>query len=83
MKQSIASQAHIGAITLTVADLDRLIGFYQSALGFKIIQQHDNICSLGVGGRELLILREDRQAKRPLRSAGLYHFAVLLPSRKD
>lgn len=80
---TLPSDAHIGEVSLAVRDLDRSRAFYQELLGFEETDRTGRSCSLGPpGGRRLIELVETPQATaRPRRSAGLYHFAILVPSR--
>jgi catechol 2,3-dioxygenase len=73
----------LGPIDLTVTDLDRSIGFYQDALGLKIHRREDPVAALGTGGDDLLVLHEDQNARPAGRHAGLFHFALLFPTRED
>jgi catechol 2,3-dioxygenase len=74
----------VGAVTLSVSDLSRSLTFYQQVLGLKVLRQSDGHADLGVPGRTLLTLRERPNAPRaPGNSPGLYHFALLLPTRAD
>jgi len=50
----------MGAISLTVANLDNLLEFYQKAMGFKLHWRDGNKAALGAGGADLLLLSEDR-----------------------
>jgi catechol 2,3-dioxygenase len=81
---SIDSRAHIGSVALKVSDLQRSEVFYRDVLGLKILRR--NASSLDAGtedDRVLLQLHEQPGAKpRPRRSTGLYHFAILTPSRE-
>jgi catechol 2,3-dioxygenase len=82
---SIDPATEVGAIALTVADLARSLDFYTRVLGFTIQQQSDKAVVLGVEGTPLLLLRE-RAGARPWPTdavTGLYHFAILLPTRAD
>lgn len=81
----LPDDAHIGRVGLSVSDLDRSIAFYQDVLGFRELTRDGRTSSLGAaGGRPLLELHERPGAiPKPRRSAGLYHFAVLVPSRAD
>lgn len=81
---SIHPDTQIGLVALTVADLDRSIRFYEGVLGFKLIQRRDSSAALGVGQTPLLVLAEQPGArpKSPY-TTGLYHFAILVPSRAD
>jgi catechol 2,3-dioxygenase len=71
--------AHIGQVGLTVRDLTRSLQFYRDVLGFEELGPG----RLGPpGGRTLIELHERKDAvARPRRSSGLYHFAILVPSR--
>ena len=48
-----------GAVTLTVADLDRSVGFYQDALGLRQHRREHGVAALGAGGADLLVLHEE------------------------
>ncbi len=77
----------IGLVSLTVADLDRSVAFYTSAIGLTLLRQDDTTAALGVAGQPLLLLTEHTGARpwpRERRSyTGLYHFAILVPTRAD
>jgi catechol 2,3-dioxygenase len=75
--------AHIGEVSLLVSDLARSVAFYTNVLGFAVAAQQGGDAALGpAGGRVLMRLAEDRHAKpRVRRSAGLFHVAILVPSR--
>lgn len=82
MGTSIHAATTMGAVSLTVRDLARSLEFYQHNLGFKLHRQEGKQAHLGAGDADLLILNENPAAP-PLRrgQTGLYHFAVLTPSR--
>ena len=71
----------LGYVHLTTADLEPQIAFYQSVLGFKVHGRKDGTASLGAGRDDLLRLTELRGARLARGTTGLYHFAVLVPSR--
>ena len=75
----------LGAAHLTVADLDRAVAFYQDALGFQAGERGDASVALttGGGGDPFLVLHELPGARRAGRHAGLYHVALLYPSRAE
>lgn len=75
--------AHIGQVGLTVRDLDRSVLFYRDVLGFSESRRTGRRSFLSAGnGRVLVELHEDKGAiAKPRRSTGLYHFAILVPSR--
>src|SRR3954447_4394788 len=82
---SIDPGTHIGLVTLRVADLERSLGFYEGILAFKEIERTDGRALLGAqDGRPLLELLEVPGAPpQPRWSTGLYHVAILLPTRPD
>jgi catechol 2,3-dioxygenase len=81
---SIAPATQVGIAGLTVADLDREVAFYTDALGFQLLERREHEAILGAGGRPVLALRHLPGADlAPERATGLYHFAILLPTRAD
>jgi catechol 2,3-dioxygenase len=72
-------------VGLNVANLVRSIQFYTDVLGFAMIQQVGQVALLGsIDSLPLLALRERPGAlPKPREATGLYHFAVLLPTRAD
>lgn len=72
-----------GHVHLTVSDLERALSFYESSLGFRTQRREGNTAFLGAGRDPLLALTEDRQARPRGRATGMYHFAILVPSRLD
>ena len=73
----------MGAVHLSVADLDRSIAYYERAIGLRVHDRDDGRAALGAGGEDLLVLREEPGARPALGYAGLYHFALLVPERED
>jgi len=73
----------LGAVHLTVSDLDRSVAFYQDALGLRQHRREGAVAALGAGGEELVVLHEEPGARPPGRHAGLYHYALLFPSREE
>ncbi|HUR00736.1 MAG TPA: VOC family protein [Gemmatimonadaceae bacterium] len=76
---------HLGRVRLQVADLDRSINFYETVLGFRVLERTDEYARLGPHNedREIVHLHELRTARAVPRRGllGLYHFAILLPNR--
>jgi catechol 2,3-dioxygenase len=79
----LPASLRVGAVELTVTDLDRSVDFYESAIGLRLHRREDGRAALGAGGEDLLVLVEDASARRAGRHAGLYHFALLHPSRLE
>lgn len=81
---SLAADLKLGPVELSVTSLERSLAFYTGALGLTLLEREGPLARLGVPGRTLLELREVPGARpAPTRSPGLYHFALLLPSRAD
>jgi len=72
----------IGPVSLTVADLPRALAFYTERLGFRVHAEAGGTARLGAGAADLLVLVERKGARRAPGPTGLFHFAVLLPSRE-
>jgi catechol 2,3-dioxygenase len=73
----------LGAVTLRVSDLERALAFYTEAIGLREHRREHGSAALGAGGEDLLVLVENRSARRAGRHAGLYHVALLYPSREE
>jgi catechol 2,3-dioxygenase len=79
----LADTTRLGAVHLTVTNLDRSVAFYQDALGLRLHRREDPVAAMGAGGEDLVVLVEEQTARRAGRHAGLYHFALLVPSREE
>ena len=73
----------LGAVHLTVTDLDRSAGFYQDSLGLQVHGREDAVAALGAGEEDLVVLHEEPGARPAGRHAGLFHLALLHPSREE
>lgn len=88
MPTPVAPGTRIGHVHLKVADLDRAIAFYSGVLGFELQQKYGNDAAfLSAGGYHHHIglnTWESRGATPPPPGhTGLYHTAVLYPTRAD
>ena len=73
----------ISTITLTVNNLNKVTEFYQNVVGLNVISSDGKTHTLGQADTALLHLREDPNAKRDSKAAGLFHTAFLLPERAN
>jgi catechol 2,3-dioxygenase len=73
----------MGAVHLTVGDLERSLGWYRDAIGLQVHAQEGATVRLGTGGEDLLVLTEQPGARPADGYAGLFHFALLVPERRD
>jgi catechol 2,3-dioxygenase len=82
--QSIHPGTAIGAVALTVRDLDRSLDFYEHAIGFRALEGDGADATLGADDAPLLRLHADPEApERPRRTTGLFHLAILVPDRAE
>ncbi|MEA2432618.1 MAG: catechol 2,3-dioxygenase [Actinomycetota bacterium] len=78
----------IGHVHLKVSDLDRAESFYRDVLGFEVTARYGTEASfMSAGGYHHHIGLNTWHSKgappAPVRSAGLFHLAILYPTRKD
>src|ERR1044072_2369264 len=74
----------IGAVGLTVGDVDRTQRFYEKAVGLETLDRSASGPRMGAGGETLLELIGDPDAPpRPPGTSGLFHFAILVPDRVE
>jgi catechol 2,3-dioxygenase len=79
----IPPTTRLGYVHLAVNSLDREITFYTQVLGFKLHWREGAEAALGTEAEILLRLTENPIARRYQNTSGMYHFAVLYPSRKE
>jgi catechol 2,3-dioxygenase len=80
---TLPATLRLGPVHLTVTDLDRSVGFYETSIGLRTRSRGDGEAVLGAGGEDLLVLAEEPGARPAGRHGGLYHFALLQPSRLE
>jgi catechol 2,3-dioxygenase len=80
---SLPATLRLGAAHLVVTDLDRSLAWYERSLGLGTQRRDGAIAALGTGGEDVVVLHEEPHARRAGRHAGLYHVALLHPSREE
>jgi catechol 2,3-dioxygenase len=88
MASPVAAGTRIGHVHLKVADLDRAIAFYSGVLGFELQQKYgDQAAFLSAGGYHHHIGLNTWESlggtPPPPGHTGLYHTAILYPTRAD
>ena len=77
------SRIHLAEVALNVKDLESQTAFYHQLLGLEILNQSEKEVLLGAGGKPLVRLIKTDDISNPKQSYGLYHMALLLPTRED
>src|SRR3954454_17093149 len=80
---ALPATLRLGAVDLTVADVDRSVAWYQRAIGLRVHRHEATTGELGDGSETLVVLHEDPQARPAARHAGLYHYALLYPTHEE
>jgi len=88
MDYKVPAQTKIGHVHLKVADLERSLKFYRDLLGFELQQYYgDSAAFISAGGYHHHIGLNTWYSKdgkpAPRNTAGLFHTAILYPTRKD
>jgi len=78
-------EPRIGYVELQVSDLDRSLTFYEELIGFQVLERDEKTAKLTTDGSvpQLLLIEEESFVERPFKSTGLYHFAIVVPTRQD
>jgi catechol 2,3-dioxygenase len=87
----LSPDVRIGHVHLKVADLDRAIAFYRDVLGFEVTQRYGSqAVFLSAGGASsyhhhigLNTWHSRGAGPAPVNAAGLYHVAILFPTRAE
>ncbi|WP_188455912.1 VOC family protein [Virgibacillus oceani] len=75
----------VGELSINVINLHKSLAFYQAAIGFQVLEQTDRKAVLTADGKTPLLTLEQpgNVVPKEERTSGLYHFAILLPTRAD
>ncbi|AVK86135.1 glyoxalase [Lysinibacillus sp. B2A1] len=76
---------YVTNVEIKVSDLQRSIAYYQEVIGFKILHQESYKATLTADGKTALltIVQPETVEEKTRFTTGLYHFALLLPTRRD
>lgn len=85
---TVPKSTRIGHVHLKVSDLDKALGFYHELLGFEIKQRFgDHVAFIAAGDYHhhigLNTWNSKGEPKAPKKGVGLFHTAILYPTRKD
>ena len=85
MTAIIHPSTKLGPVSLRISNLAQSVRFYTEVVGLKMLRQHGRVAELTADGKQPpLIIEEIQDLVRPqTRTAGLYHFAILVPNRES
>ena len=82
MTYEYKSHIYLAEAVLNVKDLASQTAFYQQIIGLEILSQTETEAILGIGGKALVHLIQVQESGEVREHYGLYHLAILLPTRK-
>ena len=76
---------YVTNVEIKVSDLQRSLTYYQEVIGFKVLHQESHKATLTADGKTALltIVQPDKVEEKTSLTTGLFHFAILLPTRRD
>jgi catechol 2,3-dioxygenase len=79
----VPDSTRLGPVHIAVTEGERALSVWRDLVGLSVLAQDDKTIALGAGGTPLIVL--ETGAKRPVvpNTAGLYHVAIHVPTRKD
>jgi len=81
----LPAATRLGTVRLQVAELQRSVDYYHGVLGLRVLEQNERSARLGPIGEDIALVELTERAgasPHPYNGRlGLYHFAILLPSR--
>ena len=83
VEAKLPADTTMGPVHLTVSDLERSLDYYRRTIGIDVLEEGPGKASLGTGSTELLALVEEPGTQPAVGYTGLYHFALLVPERRD
>lgn len=80
-----APTVYVGGVSINVTNLDQALQFYKHIIGFQVLEQSERKAELTADGKTALLTLVQPKDVLPKedRTTGLFHFAILLPARKD
>lgn len=82
-KFSIDPKTTVGQVTVGVADLDMMTAYYQNLIGLDVIERDGKTAVLGKDNAPIVNLEARPNGKQYKEATGLYHLAILVPTRPD
>ncbi len=79
---TIDAATTIGCVSLAVSNLAQMVRFYEEAIGLTVLEERAESAQLGIESTPLIRLEARPNGRRYAQATGLYHLAILLPSRQ-
>ena len=75
----------VESLELKILNMERSLAFYENIIGFKVLERVENRAILTADGKTPLItlVQPENVTPKEAHKTGLYHFALLLPTRAD
>ena len=86
MAAKLHPNIELGELKLKISNLERSLKFYEEVIGLKLLKREGQSAWMTVDGQTALLVLEEVPGAvimRPRTTSGLYHFAILLPTRED
>jgi catechol 2,3-dioxygenase len=80
---ALPAALRLGPAHLAVTDLARAVRFYEDVVGLAVLERPDDARAVLGTDAPVVVLAERRNARAPGREAGLYHVALLFPTRDE
>ncbi|MGE7602340.1 VOC family protein [Peribacillus sp. NPDC097675] len=76
---------YVGEVSINVLNLENALIFYEEVIGFRILNKTERKAVLTTDGKTplLTLVQPGDVIPKEGRTSGLYHFALLLPTRAD
>ena len=81
MTYAYQSHIYLAEVVLNVKNLTSQTTFYHQIIGLEILSQTETEAILGLGGKALVHLIQAQESGEVREHYGLYHLAILLPTR--
>jgi catechol 2,3-dioxygenase len=82
--QGLPPGTSLGSIRLNAGDQRALTGFYEQKIGLERLESRDGVVALGADGRPIVeLVAAPGAPPRPPGTTGLFHLAILVPSRLE
>ncbi|MBO0471217.1 VOC family protein [Enterococcus sp. DIV0242_7C1] len=82
----LSAETHPSQVVLKVKNLEKMVAFYTEIVGLMLVKSEAQTAYLSAQGtpeKIILVVKQLPEPQETIKTAGLYHIAFLLPTRKD